>query len=585
MLEGLPAIDWESLTHAYGPAGDVPDMIRALTSQDPEQWVGALDGLYATLCHQTCTVYPATAAAVPFLLELLGYREIRCRGRILQFLGDAARATSYLAAHGDLSHYDKERETEEFQEKLAEELDWVRETRERIWNGLDLYLDLLSDLDKRLRIVVPYTLGLLVAYASGQMPESVSRRQPYRLMTEPMSRQLRDEPNELVRASLVFGLGSVAPHEPTIAPLLERLLTDRSVGRVVKLSAALCMAGLDTEPSPAVLDVLLEALNNRNETDHLFDSDQPDMEGKHHPLAKAYREAGSPLGDTAGVGYDPDDVGQDEDFKFPWLDGWPTVLVLNRLSRAGGQSLDRVIPLLTPYLDQANPYTAEGVSRPILWLVFGDRKVTAETTRADLTPEQRDVLQHLYDNPHLWATDIANATSAFGEFGLPSKRKAFGKLLGIEDEELTDEEIKAVLTRIAPAQQFSSRGPQIRRLNLREIGTPAFLPHLKEYADLEELDLSGIPLMDCDLQYLLPLPMLKKLHIPGAKITDGGVEVLIQLRNLRELNVSGTRLTDRGLEALQRLEKLYSLWLWKVPLSDEAVRRFQEARSKCKISR
>src|SRR5262245_43071513 len=102
MLEGLSAIDWESLTHAYGPAGDIPDMIRRLTSPDPEQWVGALDSLYATLCHQCCTVYQATAVAVPFLVELLGRREVRCRGRILQFLGDAARATSYLAAHGQL---------------------------------------------------------------------------------------------------------------------------------------------------------------------------------------------------------------------------------------------------------------------------------------------------------------------------------------------------------------------------------------------------------------------------------------------------------------------------------------------------
>jgi hypothetical protein len=94
MLDKLDAIDWDRLTHAYGHAGDVPALIRALTSPDPEQWVGALSGLYDALCHQTCTVYEATPPAIPFLLELLGHRQVRCRGKILGFLGDAARATS-----------------------------------------------------------------------------------------------------------------------------------------------------------------------------------------------------------------------------------------------------------------------------------------------------------------------------------------------------------------------------------------------------------------------------------------------------------------------------------------------------------
>ena len=66
MLEELPAIDWASMTHAYGPAGDIPTRIQRLTSNDPEVWVGAISGLYDTLCHQMCTVYEATPPAIPF---------------------------------------------------------------------------------------------------------------------------------------------------------------------------------------------------------------------------------------------------------------------------------------------------------------------------------------------------------------------------------------------------------------------------------------------------------------------------------------------------------------------------------------
>ena len=32
MLEGLDAVEWAQLTHAYGAAVDVPELIRALTS-------------------------------------------------------------------------------------------------------------------------------------------------------------------------------------------------------------------------------------------------------------------------------------------------------------------------------------------------------------------------------------------------------------------------------------------------------------------------------------------------------------------------------------------------------------------------
>ena len=32
MLEGLSNVDWAKLEHAYGPAEDVPDLIRALDS-------------------------------------------------------------------------------------------------------------------------------------------------------------------------------------------------------------------------------------------------------------------------------------------------------------------------------------------------------------------------------------------------------------------------------------------------------------------------------------------------------------------------------------------------------------------------
>lgn len=36
-LAGLDAVNWAGLTHAYGPAGDVPRLIRAPASAEPDE--------------------------------------------------------------------------------------------------------------------------------------------------------------------------------------------------------------------------------------------------------------------------------------------------------------------------------------------------------------------------------------------------------------------------------------------------------------------------------------------------------------------------------------------------------------------
>ncbi len=70
MLEGLDVIDWSSLSHAHGPATDVPQLLRSLLSNDTDVRLEAGAELHERLWHQG-TVYSASAAVVPFLFELL----------------------------------------------------------------------------------------------------------------------------------------------------------------------------------------------------------------------------------------------------------------------------------------------------------------------------------------------------------------------------------------------------------------------------------------------------------------------------------------------------------------------------------
>src|SRR5918999_743759 len=61
----LVAVEWDCLSHAYGPASDTPGHLRALLAEDAAR-VEAYAELNGSVWHQN-TVYEATVAAVPVL--------------------------------------------------------------------------------------------------------------------------------------------------------------------------------------------------------------------------------------------------------------------------------------------------------------------------------------------------------------------------------------------------------------------------------------------------------------------------------------------------------------------------------------
>ncbi|SFR25028.1 hypothetical protein SAMN04488564_108193 [Lentzea waywayandensis] len=85
MLNGLDQVGWDRLTHAYGPADDVPDQIRDLVSPDEDRRQKALWELSGNIYHQG-TIYEATAYAVPFLLEVLTAPECDEQPQLLSLL-------------------------------------------------------------------------------------------------------------------------------------------------------------------------------------------------------------------------------------------------------------------------------------------------------------------------------------------------------------------------------------------------------------------------------------------------------------------------------------------------------------------
>jgi hypothetical protein len=69
LFAGLDEIDWAGLHHAYGPATEVPVLLRSLVDPDPAVRETALDGMYGAVHHQG-DVYACTLATIPFLLRI-----------------------------------------------------------------------------------------------------------------------------------------------------------------------------------------------------------------------------------------------------------------------------------------------------------------------------------------------------------------------------------------------------------------------------------------------------------------------------------------------------------------------------------
>lgn len=153
MLEELDAIDWHALTHAYGPADDVPDLLRALLALDETVRAQAQWQLYGNVYHQG-TIYPVTAVVVPILLKLLAEPSTPDRSWIVGYLSSIA--LSYIESRD----YDPEL----FVGPPEEWLEWYRDAyaaHQAVRAGLPLFLHLLNDSEVRLRRRVAQVLGAL----------------------------------------------------------------------------------------------------------------------------------------------------------------------------------------------------------------------------------------------------------------------------------------------------------------------------------------------------------------------------------------------------------------------------------------
>ncbi|WP_236246655.1 HEAT repeat domain-containing protein [Streptomyces sp. CC210A] len=151
MFTGIDEVDWASLGHAYGPADDVPALLRGLASADPAEREQALDGMYGTVHHQG-DVYDSTLACIPFLLELVACPEVQDRGCVVELLASIGGI--------DLSGDDEMQELDPDCEEFEDAANYAMAAA-AVAAGADVFLGLVGDEDREVRLAAPGALASL----------------------------------------------------------------------------------------------------------------------------------------------------------------------------------------------------------------------------------------------------------------------------------------------------------------------------------------------------------------------------------------------------------------------------------------
>lgn len=227
MLEGLDAINWHELSHCFGPADDVPDLIRGVASKNQGTRDKAWDALHGNLWHQG-SVYEATPHAVPFFVELAENPQVPERDRVLDYLVHLAKGKSFADVHQHAGLFSKRKGTPEFERRLETELAWARATREAVRAARRVFGALLDDGQAVVRMAAAHLLT--------QFPEHAAEH-----IAWIRARLARGELDEKCRTWCVIAVGKLDRREASAASWLEAVLAS-GAPEAVRIAAALSLA-------------------------------------------------------------------------------------------------------------------------------------------------------------------------------------------------------------------------------------------------------------------------------------------------------------------------------------------------------
>jgi hypothetical protein len=158
MLENLDSIDWSSLEAGHGTAENTPALLKTFAFSNEDDSRRAFAHLCEWLNHQG-SVYTASFASIPFLIELLPIVDIERQCAFLELLG------SFMD--------DEEFDEPNFEQTIVpnDEEGWHEFGKNEFIKGWSLYLNLFSSPDLRVRRQIVF----LLTYRGKKFPLAKAR--------------------------------------------------------------------------------------------------------------------------------------------------------------------------------------------------------------------------------------------------------------------------------------------------------------------------------------------------------------------------------------------------------------------------
>ena len=259
MLEDLNAIDWQNLTHGYGRANNIPNLVRQMMSSVSEVRQRAIGTVFESIWKQEI-LYEATPVVIPFLIELLENPTIHGKKQLLFFLADLAMRCAPDTPV--LEEDDQDEDPWQMDDKYGQE--WIQQqhtlcknTYTRIAQGCKTYLNLLSNEDPEIRAFVPYFLDIL----EENTEEYISSVQLH----------LLEEKDPQVKTSILIYLDFQTEYSQRYEQILRTFANTDSENTLVKTFSSFYQAKNRKEnPPQEAVRLLLEALTPSQELEEAY---------------------------------------------------------------------------------------------------------------------------------------------------------------------------------------------------------------------------------------------------------------------------------------------------------------------------
>ncbi|GAA1643383.1 hypothetical protein [Actinoplanes couchii] len=254
MLHDPLDLDWSAVDHAYGPATDIPDLLRTLRSPEEERRTAAVARFRDLVMHQD-SLYPAGVAAVPYLIELLADPGAPDRTLGHELLAEIVPDPPETRPHrlGPRLHEIADRRSDLY---LSQREGWIRhgfpppdpivkEAHEAVRAGVPTFVRLLDDPARDARGLSAHLLSHFPADAARIVPAIVAR--------------LAVETDGVVGSFLCLTAGTIGDPDDTALVTAVTRWRDRP-GLISSWTVLMGLARLSAQPDDDMLQQLCDCL-------------------------------------------------------------------------------------------------------------------------------------------------------------------------------------------------------------------------------------------------------------------------------------------------------------------------------------